>query len=582
MTEMKSSWSFVGISPDARRAAEEAAAAADMDMDLWLAQLIKYTSSMELRRTGVSPTLDQQLINQAILKETAPGGRAAVGDAGAEEEESLFADDQLAPPVPEAAPAAHPREVGEPLLLRQDGIPLNITARALRPSGLRTLGTVTEAQIDNAVADWRRDGRMAPIVVRPAKDGSGDYEIIAGLDRWHAARRAHIREVPVEVRDISDEEAIELALTRLLKKPNLTPSDEAAIYLRLITEAGRSTEEVSRIADRTPAHVATMVRLLSLPKSVRRLLDEDKIGLLHARALLGANDPEAVAADVVRRDLDIYETEDLVRRSNRDTSYLKGKPEGWPAGEEADASRILGERNRDARPRIVARLAAADQDNQRDNQSRNRRADSVALQRGPRHPGMEAVAEAVERASRDGAPPPVDAEEADEPAAADALCAPEVPEAAEDPLDPALPDVPASETAPEGVPEATSAVPADEAGPMTAGEGLADRADRAEQADPAEPAVAAAAPAEETPEAPPGAHFAESTLSGAVGAEAAPADLTPEELETRLRKLLGLTAVISDNGGAGVLSLHYRDRAQIAWLLARLEHGGDDPDTDQS
>ena len=375
MTEIKSSWSFVGISSDARGAAEEAAVAAGMDLDMWLAQLIKYTSSMELQESGVSPSLDHRTINQAILKETAPGGRAAPLRMGGGEEERMFPGvDPMPAPLEEAAPGAQPDPGLEPMLMGQDGLPLNVSAKALRPSSLRVLGGVSEVHIEAAVDAWRRSGRLDPIIVRPITAEPGAYEIVTGLDRWHAARRAHIREVPIEMRELDDEAAIEFALSHQLARPELSPVDEANIYLRLMTEAGRSTEEVSRIAGKPPAHVATMVRILSLPRSVRGLLEAREINLLHARALLGASNPEAVAREIVRGNLDIYQTEQLVRSSNQnavllDRAALDSEPDEEPT--------LVAAQSHAPRPRIVARLAAAN----RDNQSSNRMADIVAQER---------------------------------------------------------------------------------------------------------------------------------------------------------------------------------------------------------
>jgi ParB/RepB/Spo0J family partition protein len=380
MTEIKSSWSFVGISSDARNAAEDASVAAGMELDMWLAQLIKYTSSMELQESGISPSLDHRTINQAILKETAPGGRAAPLRMGGDEEERMFpgVDPMPAPLEEGAAPPAGPShqiDPGlEPMLMGQDGLPLNVSAKALRPSSLRILGGVSEARIEHAVEAWRRSGSLEPIIVRPIANEPGAYEIVTGLDRWHAARRAHIREVPIEMRELDDEAAIEFALSNQLARPELSPVDEANIYLRLMTEAGRSTEEVSRIAGKPPAHVATMVRILSLPKSVRGLLEAGQINLLHARALLGASNPEAVAREIVRANLDIYQTEQLVRTSNQNAVLL----DRAVVDEEPEIEQqMVAARSHAPRPRIVARLAAAN----RDNQSSNRMADIVAQER---------------------------------------------------------------------------------------------------------------------------------------------------------------------------------------------------------
>src|SRR5262249_23926572 len=155
------------------------------------------------------------------------------------------------------------------------------------------------------------------------KAGAQDqFEIISGIDRWHAARRAYVRQIPVLVREASDHEALEQGLVDQLRRAPISPLAEAGIYLRLLHDAGLDTERAARLAGKPVSHVATMVRILNLPKSVRAMLEKGEITVMHARALLDAPNPEAVARDIVEKRLDIYQTEQLVRVSGRDADMV--------------------------------------------------------------------------------------------------------------------------------------------------------------------------------------------------------------------------------------------------------------------
>ncbi len=415
MSEPQSSWAFVGISPEARQAAEAAAEAAGMELDTWLAQLIKYKSTMELKGRAAVP------LDAAIMQITAPTNAAAAAaraeepapapehapqagqttvpdeafvqtgpatlpdgteqdgteqdgtgpdeaEAGEVEADTMPAaekaaseqpadreqpdhpetvvlpspepapkappaartaverpradndtgpldetgplDDAATPPAPAAAGRPAPEDHQEPSPRR------NLPTEALRPSRLSALNQASEEAIQGAFDAWRDSRTLEPLLVRPRPDERNVFEVIVGIERWHAARRAHIREVPVLVHDASDEDAIRLAMSARLKRGPLSPLAEAGIYLSLMSEAGMSTEQIARMVGKPPAHVATMVRVLNLPRTVRNSLERGEITALHARALLDAPNAEALAREVVARRLDIYQTEQLVRTAS--------------------------------------------------------------------------------------------------------------------------------------------------------------------------------------------------------------------------------------------------------------------------
>jgi ParB family transcriptional regulator, chromosome partitioning protein len=201
----------------------------------------------------------------------------------------------------------------------------------LQPSRFAALASPKEDDIQAALDKWRASGMLEPLIVRAKAGAHGQFEIISGIDRWHAARRAYVRQIPVLVREASDQEALELGLVDQLRRAPITPLAEANIYLRLLNDAGLDTDRAARLAGKPAAHVATMVRILNLPKSVRAMLEKGEITVMHARALLDAPNPEAIARDIVEKRLDIYQTEQLVRVAGRgaemvDPSVLQDAP----------------------------------------------------------------------------------------------------------------------------------------------------------------------------------------------------------------------------------------------------------------
>lgn len=154
-------------------------------------------------------------------------------------------------------------------------------------------------------------GVVQPLVVRPDASRPGAYEIVAGARRFQAARAAGLDAVPVVVRSLADVEALELSLVENLQREDLPPLDEAAGYRRLIEEFGRTQEQVASLVGRSRSHVANTLRLLHAPEEIKGLLAEGALSAGHARALLGAEDPVALAHAVVADGLNVRATERL-------------------------------------------------------------------------------------------------------------------------------------------------------------------------------------------------------------------------------------------------------------------------------
>jgi ParB family chromosome partitioning protein len=153
-------------------------------------------------------------------------------------------------------------------------------------------------------------GVIQPIVVRPHNNR---FQIVAGERRWRAAQKARLHEIPAIVRDFDDTETLEVALIENIQRQDLNAIEEAQGYKRLVEEYGHTQEELGRLVHKSRSHVANLLRLLDLPAGVQELVGEGKLSMGHARALIPADDPEALAEEVVKRGLSVRETEKLVR-----------------------------------------------------------------------------------------------------------------------------------------------------------------------------------------------------------------------------------------------------------------------------
>ena len=173
----------------------------------------------------------------------------------------------------------------------------------------------------------RQHGVLQPILVRPQIFGG--YQIVAGERRYRASRLAGLTEIPAIIRELSDSEAMQLALIENLQRSDLSPLEEAMGYRALMDDFGFSQEDVARTVGKSRPAVANMLRLLSLPDEVKPLLEENKLSAGHARALLAIEDEQTVLAaanKVADEKLSVRETEALVKKLTADKPDAPKKP----------------------------------------------------------------------------------------------------------------------------------------------------------------------------------------------------------------------------------------------------------------
>lgn len=200
----------------------------------------------------------------------------------------------------------------------------------LSASPLQPRRRFNEAELAALARSLETYGVLQPLLVRPRPGTTEAYaapgfEIIAGERRWRAAQLAGLHELPVMVRELSDREVLEIALVENLQREDLTPIEEAEGYKRLIDEFGRTQDDIAQEVGRSRSHIANTLRLLKLPEVVRRFLEEGKLSAGHARTLLGADDPEALARSIIERGMTVRDTEAMVQTGRLVQKSAKGR-----------------------------------------------------------------------------------------------------------------------------------------------------------------------------------------------------------------------------------------------------------------
>jgi ParB family chromosome partitioning protein len=220
--------------------------------------------------------------------------------------------------------------------------PRTLPVKDLQPGKYQPRTRMDEASLNELAASIAAQGLVQPIIVRPLGAGaSTPYEIIAGERRWRASQIAGLKEVPVHVHHIADENALAMALIENIQREDLNPLEEAQGLRRLIDEFNLTHQQAAEAVGRSRSAATNLLRLLDLAQPVQDLLMHGRIDMGHARALLAlaGSDQIAVAQQVVIKGLSVRETEELVRRRQQ----AKPAPKAGAASakvENADVTRL--------------------------------------------------------------------------------------------------------------------------------------------------------------------------------------------------------------------------------------------------
>lgn len=188
-------------------------------------------------------------------------------------------------------------------------------------------------EIEELAASIEKDGLLQPILVRQIADGT--YQIIAGERRWQASKAAGLKKVPVRIKEVDDDQALELALIENIQRSDLNPIEEAYGYRRLMERRSMTQAEVAQAVSKGRSTVANALRLLDLPEEAQQLLFEEKITAGHARAILSVPTAEgrlSLTQKIIDNGLNVREAENLARlMSGKKDSSASAPREPMPA-----------------------------------------------------------------------------------------------------------------------------------------------------------------------------------------------------------------------------------------------------------
>ena len=188
-------------------------------------------------------------------------------------------------------------------------------------------------EIEELAASIEKDGLLQPILVRQMANGT--YQIIAGERRWQASKAAGLKKVPVRIKEVDDDQALELALIENIQRSDLNPIEEAYGYRRLMERRSMTQAEVAQAVSKGRSTVANALRLLDLPEEAQQLLFEEKITAGHARAILSVPTAEgrlSLTQKIIDNGLNVREAENLARlMSGKKDSSVSAPREPMPA-----------------------------------------------------------------------------------------------------------------------------------------------------------------------------------------------------------------------------------------------------------
>jgi len=192
---------------------------------------------------------------------------------------------------------------------------LSAPIESLKPNPDQPRKQFTKAEHDELTQSIRDKGVLQPILVRQQPGEDGVWQIIAGERRWRASQAARLTQVPIIVREMDDLEVLEVAIIENVQRADLNPLEEASAYAVLMERFGRTQDAVAGIVGKSRSHVANTLRLTQLTPGAREHVMAGRLSAGHARALLTARNPDALADQIVDQGLNVRQTEVLARKS---------------------------------------------------------------------------------------------------------------------------------------------------------------------------------------------------------------------------------------------------------------------------
>ncbi len=189
----------------------------------------------------------------------------------------------------------------------------NVPIEKIHPNPHQPRRIFATGALQELAASIREKGILQPLIVRKHSTKSNSYEIVAGERRWRAAQIAQLHELPIILRDYSDDEVLEIAIIENVQRADLNPVEEASGYRQLMDRFGHTQEKLAEALSKSRSHIANLMRLLTLPDDVLDLLREGQLSAGHARALITTDNASELARQVVAKGLSVRETELLAK-----------------------------------------------------------------------------------------------------------------------------------------------------------------------------------------------------------------------------------------------------------------------------
>ena len=180
--------------------------------------------------------------------------------------------------------------------------------------------TFNESELRELSESIKEQGVLVPIILRTVKNKPYLYEIVAGERRFRAANMAGLSEIPALVKELSDNNAMEIALIENIQRENLNPLEEAEGYKNLMEKCGYELSDVSKLIGKSESYIRNLMRINTLPDSVKQLIKEGRISASHARTIAVSDDPESLAHDIINNNLTVAETQKQVKSGKRSGS----------------------------------------------------------------------------------------------------------------------------------------------------------------------------------------------------------------------------------------------------------------------
>lgn len=178
--------------------------------------------------------------------------------------------------------------------------------------------TFTESELTDLTASIREKGVLQPIILRPVIGREYKYEIVAGERRYRASHLAGLSEIPALVKNLNDDNAMEIALIENVQRENLNPIEEGAAYKNIMAKCGYSMADVSRLIGKSESYIRNTMRLNSnLPESVKNMVRSGELSASHARTIAVSDNPEEIAREIIARGLSVAETAKRVKQGTR-------------------------------------------------------------------------------------------------------------------------------------------------------------------------------------------------------------------------------------------------------------------------